>query len=112
MSSRLNTVSLALQIPTMAIAVGLPIWRIVTKGLFWSSFLRMWLYLILWAMLFSMVIPPILGWVFHDRSAYNDFPDTPAVTGMILGAWLDCMIVCAMTWVIRSFWIWFRSRRR
>jgi hypothetical protein len=103
-------VSAVIQWSTAAVAVGFPIWRIAKSGRFWSSFLLMWLYLILWAVLFTMIAPPVFACVFHDRRAWEYFPDGPAVTGMVCGGWLTCLILCALALGIRNVWIHFRSR--
>jgi hypothetical protein len=102
-------VSDALQLTTLAVALGLPIWRIAATGRFWPSFFRMWLYMILWAILVSMFIPPVVAALFHDKRVYDYFPDGLAVTGMIFGGWVSCMILCALTTAIRNVWIHFRS---
>jgi hypothetical protein len=106
----ISIVSAGLQYPTMAVALGLPIWRIAKTGHFWPSFLRMWLYMILWTILFSMFIPGIVAALFHDKRAWNYFPEGPAVMGMILGGWISCLVLCAITLGLRNVWMYFHSR--
>jgi hypothetical protein len=101
MNSHLAVVSLALQIPTMAIALGLPICRIITTGRFWSSFFRMWLYLFLWTVLFCMVIPIFIAGAFHVRHVFEYFPDGIGMGACFIIGWLPCIMLCSITWITR-----------
>jgi hypothetical protein len=105
-----DAVSLAFQFAALMLALGLPIWRIATTGHFLMSFLRMWLYLILWALLFCMAIPLSISCVFHDKHVFEHFPDPRGITATLMIGWLPCLILCSITYSIRYFWIQFRSR--
>jgi hypothetical protein len=114
MTSNLNTmavVSALIQYPTMALAVGWPLWRLCKKGRFWASVLRMWLYLVVWTILICMVVRPIVAGAFRDKHGGVDyFPDDIAIPGMIFGGWVSCILLCGLVLGIRTLWIQFRQR--
>jgi hypothetical protein len=107
----IDMVNLAFQFATLAYAIGVPLWRIVTTGRLWPSFLRMWLYLILWTLLFCMVIPWFITYTFHQRHVFERFPDGIGMGAALCFGWFPCMIFCSIAWTIRTFWMQFRSRR-
>jgi hypothetical protein len=112
MISHLKVIAIigALEFPAFAVALGLPIWRIATTGRLWSSFFRMWLYMVLWAIVFCFALPVLLAYVFNEQRAYDYFPTVRGVVPMILIGWLPCMIICFVAWLIHIFWIQPRSR--
>jgi hypothetical protein len=102
--------SLVLQFSAFAIAVGLPIYRTAVTGLFWPSFRRMWIYLVVWAVLFSMVVPAFVAWAFHDKRAWLYFPEGPAAMLILFLGWIYPLILCGITLGIRRLWVRWRSR--
>ena len=110
MNWRLELISLAFQIPTMAIALALPILRIVKKGVFWSSFLLMWLYLTLWALINTTLFPPFAVWMSGDKKAWEYFPEGPAVMAVVFTGWINCFLLCGLAWAIRMAWVQRREK--
>src|ERR1700677_3819002 len=108
----MDMVNLAIQFAAMALAIGFPIWRLVATGRFWPSFLRMWLFLFIWALLFCMIIPLFITFAFHQKYVFERFPDLKGIPAMLIIGWVPCLILCSITWVIRTFWIQFRSRSK
>jgi len=107
----LDAASLAFQGAALLFVLGLPIKRLITSGRFWPSFLRMWLYLFIWSLLFCFIIPLVITGAFH-MDAFKHFPEGRGIPAMLMIGWLPCLILCSITWVIRTLWIWFRSRSK
>ena len=102
--------SLVLQFAAFGVAVGLPIYRTAVTGRFWPSFFRMWAYLVVWAVLFSMVVPAFVAAMFQDKRAWDYFPEGPAVMLFLFMGWIYPLILCGITLGIREMWIYRRIR--
>ena len=107
----IDAVNIAIQFAVLALAIGFPIWRLATTGRFWPSFLPMWLFVFIWALLFCMIIPLSISFVFQEN-VFERFPDGRGIPAMLMIGWLPCLILCSITWVIRTFWIQYRSRSK
>jgi hypothetical protein len=106
----IDLVNLAIQFAMMALAFGLPIRRMVVTGLFWSSFFRMWMGLVIWAVLFCLIVPLFITFAFHQKHVFERFPDGRGIIGMLFMGWFPCMIVFSITWAIRTILMQFRAR--
>ena len=101
---------LALGFAGFAIALGLPIYRTAVTGRFWPPFFRMWIYLIVWSILFSFVVPGLVEWAFHDEHVWAYFIEGPAIVAMFFMGWVYPLILCGITLGIRALWVRWRSR--
>jgi hypothetical protein len=106
----IDMVNLAIQFALMALALGLPIRRIATTGRFWSSFFHMWAGLVIWTILFCLIIPLLISFAFPQKHVFEHFPDGNGIAAMLVIGWLPCLILCSVTWIIRTYWLMFRSR--
>jgi magnesium-transporting ATPase (P-type) len=101
--------SLSSQLAALACAIGFPIWRLMTTGRFWPSFLRMWLFLFIWSLLFCIILPLLITFAFHRRDVFEYFPSGRGVAAMLMIGWFTSLILCFITWVLRTIWIQFHS---
>jgi hypothetical protein len=105
----IDIVNLVIQGVVMAIVLGLRIRRIAVGGYFWSSFFRMWMGMVIWALLFCLIIPSIIAFAFHTKHVFEHFPEGPGVVAAFMIGWLPCLILCSLTWLIRGCWTDFSS---
>lgn len=92
------------QILAFALAIAIPVYRVLVSGRFWASVGLGYLCFILWGFAVCLFLPAAFATIFHEKRIYEYFPDGPGAAGMLIAGWIPSLVLCTSALGLRRLW--------
>ena len=87
----------------IALVILLPLRNLVRNGELKRAVCRMWIYYFCWSVVLSFVLPVTASFIFHDKRAYECFPEMTGIVPVALLGWLPSLTLGGAVWLLRKF---------
>lgn len=92
------------QILAFALAITIPVYRVLVSGRFGASVGLGYLCFILWGFTVCLFLPAAFADLFQDKRVYEYFPDGPGAAGMLIAGWIPSLVLCSLALGLRCLW--------
>jgi membrane protein YdbS with pleckstrin-like domain len=72
--------------------------------------LQMWAYFFAWSIALCFVFPVTIASIFHDKRAYDCFPEMTGIVAVAILGLIPSFVICGLVWLVKSVFSQKRSQ--